>query len=159
MSWHGALAVGSYPGPMPVAAGQYIAIFANGLGPAVNTPADGAAALGSAPFATTMVAPTIRRRTRAGDSIQRACARPGGVIPGERASFDGRDERARRPCDHHCRRECFEYRDYRSAVRPAKRYSPQVLSAVRLFDGRRVSPCAKRSPASLVLPAATPAAR
>jgi uncharacterized protein (TIGR03437 family) len=51
--------VGAFPGSKPVAAGQYIAIFANGLGPVVNTPADGAAAPSAAPFATTLMTPTV----------------------------------------------------------------------------------------------------
>ena len=51
--------VGAFPGSKPVAAGQYIAIFANGLGPVVNTPADGAAAPSAAPFATTLMTPAV----------------------------------------------------------------------------------------------------
>jgi len=50
---------GAYRGSMPVAAGQYIAIFANGLGPVVNTPADGAPAPSEPPFATTTMTPTV----------------------------------------------------------------------------------------------------
>jgi len=51
--------LGAYPGSQPVQPGQFITIFASGLGSVLNTPADGAAAPSSPPFATTTLTPTV----------------------------------------------------------------------------------------------------
>ena len=50
---------GAFPGSQPVQSGQYISIYASGLGPVTNTPADGAPAPTAPPFATMTLTPTV----------------------------------------------------------------------------------------------------
>jgi uncharacterized protein (TIGR03437 family) len=50
---------GAFPGSQPVQSGQYISIYASGLGPVTNTPADGTPAPSTPPFATTTLTPTV----------------------------------------------------------------------------------------------------
>jgi uncharacterized protein (TIGR03437 family) len=51
--------VGAFPGSQPVARGDFLAIYCTGLGAVNNTPADGAPAPSSPPFATTLATPNV----------------------------------------------------------------------------------------------------
>ncbi|HEV1287139.1 MAG TPA: hypothetical protein VNU44_17600, partial [Bryobacteraceae bacterium] len=51
--------VGAFPGSQPVARGDFLAIYCTGLGAVNNTPADGAPAPSSSPFATTLATPGV----------------------------------------------------------------------------------------------------
>jgi uncharacterized protein (TIGR03437 family) len=50
---------GAFPGSRPVLRGENLEIYASGLGPVLNTPADGAAAPATSPLATTVQTPTV----------------------------------------------------------------------------------------------------
>lgn len=54
-----AAANGAYAGSRPVQPGEYLEIYAGGLGPTSNPPADGAAAPGPPNLATTVLQPTV----------------------------------------------------------------------------------------------------
>jgi uncharacterized protein (TIGR03437 family) len=51
--------VGAYAGARPVRRGEFVEIYASGLGPVLSTPADGAPAPKTPPLATTVLTPTI----------------------------------------------------------------------------------------------------
>jgi uncharacterized protein (TIGR03437 family) len=51
--------IGAFPGSQPVARGDFLAIYCTGLGAVHDTPADGAPAPSSPPFATTFATPSV----------------------------------------------------------------------------------------------------